>query len=64
MLGECIVKRIKLSKMHKDAEEMEALCQPAVRDGGLRQMVADQIMLQERLWSPVLQCLYKRRSAV
>ena len=33
-----IVKQHKLFMMHKDAEEVEALCQSVVRDGGLRQM--------------------------
>ena len=33
VLGKYIVKRHKLSKLHKDAEEMEALCQSAVRGG-------------------------------
>ena len=28
-------------KLFKDAEEMEALCQSAVRNGGLRQMFAE-----------------------
>ena len=41
MLGKCIVKRYKLFIMHKDAEEMEALCLSAVWDGGLRQMFTD-----------------------
>ena len=27
--------------MHKDAEEMEGLCQSAVRDGGFRQMFTE-----------------------
>ena len=43
-----IVKRHKLFMMRKDAEEMEALCQSAVRDGGLRQMFTDQIMLHRK----------------
>ena len=29
--------------MHKDAEEMEAICQCAVRDGGLRLMFTDHV---------------------
>ena len=32
----------------KDAEEKEALCQSVVRDGGLRQMFTDQVMLLHR----------------
>ena len=50
MLGECIVKRLKLSKMHKDSEEMEAslsVCS-AARDGSLRQMGTDQVMLHRK----------------
>ena len=39
MFEKYIVKQHKLYKLHKDAEEMEALCQSAVRDGGLRKNV-------------------------
>ena len=39
-----IVKQHK-SKMHKDTEEMEALCQSAVGDGGLGQMFTDQVII-------------------
>ena len=41
-----------MTQMHKDVEEMEALCQSAVRDGGLRKMFTDQVMLQRKVWSP------------
>ena len=34
--------------MHKDTEETEALCQSAVRNGGLRQMFTDQVMLHRK----------------
>ena len=35
--------------MHKDAEEVEALCQSAVMNGGLRQMFTDQVMLHRKV---------------
>ena len=34
--------------MHKDAEEMEVLCQSAVRDGVLKQLFTDQEMLHRK----------------
>ena len=33
---------------HKYVEEMEALCQSAVRVGGFRQMFTDQVMLHRK----------------
>ena len=43
MLGKYAVRRHELSKMHKDLDEMEALCQSVVRDGDFRKMLTDQV---------------------
>ena len=53
MLGKYAVRRYELSKMHKDLDEMEALCRSVVRDGGFRKMLTDQVYT-DSLWSPVL----------
>ena len=44
----CTVLIVKRHKLFKDAEEKEALCQSVVRDGSLRQMFTDQVMLLHR----------------
>ena len=52
-------------QMHKQAEELEALCQSALRNGGLRQMFTDQVMLRRKALVSSLEVhMHRRRSSV